>query len=342
MSDLLIGLLGVMLATNQPAAVSNLVVQTTGVSVEVPNANDPVEKEYQAILSEDDDAEAEVDKMIRENEEFVAKGAGLPRAELNRKIRERFEPVRKKYEAFLEAHPNHVRGHVAFASFLGDLHDEEGAELHLKRAMELDPKDPAIYNNLANIYTHSGPVPEAFKLYAKAIELSPSEPTYYHNLGTTVYLFRKDAMELYGINEQQVFDKAFGYYSNAMRLDPDNFPLASDVAQSYYGVRPLRLEAALTAWTNALKIAHDEVEREGVYLHFARLKLRTGRFSEAQAHLDAVTNSMYTDLKKKLQRNLDEAQKSPTNETATPTEQKQSELKPEPPPASPEPGPKPL
>ncbi|HEY5913475.1 MAG TPA: hypothetical protein VJA21_23045, partial [Verrucomicrobiae bacterium] len=88
--------------------------------------------------------------------------------------------------------------------------------------------------------------------------------------------------------------------------DPDDFPLASDVAQSYYGLRPMPTDTALQAWTNALNIAHDDVEREGVYVHFARIKTLAGRFGEAQAHLDAVTNQMYAQLKDRMQRNLKE------------------------------------
>src|SRR5213075_2065767 len=123
--------------------------------------------------------------------------------------------------------------------------------------------------------------------------------------------------EFYGINAQQVFDKALELYSNAMRFDTTNFPLASDVAQTYYGIQPARTEAALKAWTNALSLAHDEIEREGVYLHFARLKLHAGRFAEAHAHLNAVTNEMYATLKTRLTRNLDEAE-HPSKKTNAP------------------------
>src|SRR5207253_3940449 len=122
-----------------------------------------------------------------------------------------------------------------------------------------------------------------------------------------VYLFRTDAKEFYGINEQQVFDKALALYSNAMKFDPTNFPLASDVAQTYYGIKPDRTEDALKAWTNALSLAHDEVEREGVYLHFARVKLLAWRLQEVEAHLNSVTNAMYAELKKRLTRNLSKA-----------------------------------
>jgi len=303
-SNLVIAALGALLATNQPAAVSNLVHSQTGISIKVTDPNDPVEKEFKRLMEADDAAQAEVDLWIRENAEFTAKGAGTPGPELNKKILERFAPVRKGYETFLEQHTNHVGAHVAYASFLGDIGDEEGSRNQLELALELDQTDPAIWNNLANYYGHRGPVKKAFTYYEKAIELDPTEPVYYHNFGTTVFLFRVDVKEYYNINEQQVFDKALVLYSNAMRLSPDDFPLASDIAQTYYGIKPPRTEDALQAWTNAFNIAHDEIEREGVHNHFARIKLNVGRFEEARAHLDAVTNVMYADLKKRLERNL--------------------------------------
>ena len=216
-----------------------------------------------------------------------------------------------------------MRARVAYGSFLGDLQDEDGAREQWEKALALNSKDPAVYNNLANLYGHTGPVKKAFEYYAKAIELNPAEPLYYHNFGTTVYLFRKDAMEFYGISEQQVYDKALGLYSKALKLDPQNFPLASDVAQTYYGIRPLRLDDALKAWTNTLAIAHDEVEREGVHLHFARLKLQADRCAEARAHLNAVTNDMYTVLKKRLVRNLDEQEQKARGTNAPPASNKE-------------------
>ena len=294
------------MATNQPAAVSNLVRESTGLTVSVPDPNDPAEKELQKLMEDDDAAQGEVDKWIRENEEFQAKGGGLPPAEMRRRIMARFEPIKKGYEDFISRHPKYAHGYVAYGSFLGDIHDEEASEEQLQKALTIDTNDPAIYNNLANIYGHIGDVKKAFEYYTRAIQLNPKEPVYYHNFGTTVYLFRTDAKEYYGIDEDQVFAKAFQLYSNAMRLDPDNFPLATDVAESYYGIRPMRTEEALRAWTNALNIAHDEIEREGVYIHFARIKLGAGRLDEARAHLNAITNEMYAELKGRIMRNLNE------------------------------------
>jgi tetratricopeptide (TPR) repeat protein len=127
---------------------------------------------------------------------------------------------------------------------------------------------------------------------------------YYQNFATTVYLYRQDAREFFGINEQQVFDKALALYQHAMKLAPDDFPLVTDFAESYYGIKPLRTNDALVAWTNALQIAHNDTEREGVYIHLARFKMAAGRYAEAQAHLDAVTNSIYAILKGRIEREL--------------------------------------
>ena len=315
MTNFIIAALGALLATNQPGAISNLVHSQTGVAVKVADPNDPVEKEFKKLMEEDDAAQAEVDKWIRDNAEFAAKGGGVPNPELNKKILDRFASVRKGYEKFIDQHTNHVGAMVAYASFLHDLGDEDAEHNYLERALEIDKTDPAIWNNLANYYGHRGPVKKAFTYYEKALELNPTEPVYYHNFGTTVFLFRKDVKEYYDIDEQQVFDKALGLYSNAMRLSPTDFPLASDVAQTYYGIKPSRTDDALRAWTNAFNIANDEIEREGVHTHFARVKMNAGRFDEARAHLTVVTNEMYADLKKRLERNVQE-KSSGTNSPA--------------------------
>jgi tetratricopeptide (TPR) repeat protein len=320
-------MLSIFVATNPPPVViSNEVhatttttttTTTTSIVAPVTETNDPVEVAYQKLLAEDDTAQSEVDRWIRDNQAFAVNGGGAPNAELNRRIEERLKPIKQAYENFIAAHPDHARARVAYGSYLNDTGDEDGAKTQWEKGVELDPTNPAGWNNLANYFGEHGPVTNAFAYYAKAIELNPSQPIYYHNFGTTIYLFRKDAMEYFDIPEQQVFDKALTLYNKAIRLDPDNFPLATDVAQTYYGIKPLRTNDALQAWTNTLAIAHDEVEREGVYLHLARVKLAIGRFAEAHAHLDAVTNEMYAELKKRLARNLAIQENPPTNSVAT-------------------------
>ncbi|MGB8370058.1 MAG: tetratricopeptide repeat protein [Limisphaerales bacterium] len=313
MNELLIGLVGALITTNQPLAVSNLIQQNAGVSVTIVNPNDPAEKELAQLMAEDDAAVTEVDKWIQGNNAFAAQGAGESKEALNRRIRARLEPVRKDYEDFLRRYPDFARGHLAYGSFLNDIGEEEAAGAQYGKAAQLDPKNPAAWNQLANYYGEHGPLTNAFVDYAKAIDLNPAEPVYYQNLAAMVYLFRKDARAFYGITEEQVFDKALALYCKAIQLDPQNFPLATDYAQTYYGIRPLRTNDALGAWTNALQIAHDDNEREGVYLHLARIKTAAGRFAEARTHLNDVTNAAFSDVKHRLERNLAERENTATN-----------------------------
>lgn len=306
MSNLFIGLLGALVATNQPAAVSNLVEKTTGVSIQVPAANDPVERDYKKLLEDDDKAREEVDKWIRDSKAFDEKGTGFPAATLNLKIEDRFRQIEKSYNEFLEKNPKHTRARLAFGSFLNEINrEEEGAE-QWEKAKELDPKNPAAWNNLANYYGHRSPVKKAFEYYAKAVELDPNEAVYYQNFATTVYLFRQDAMEFYKISETEVFDKALELYRKAIKITPTDFLLYSDYAQSFYGTKPPRYEDGLKAWEEAMKIARDDIERDGVKVHLARIKINLGRMDDARKDLNSITNEMYSGLKtillKKLER----------------------------------------
>lgn len=301
------------MATNAPVATSNLIQQKIGISVSVPDPDDPVEKEYQKLLEEDDQAQEEVDAWIRANAMFDANGAGMSDEALNVRIRARLETVRTNYVAFLEEHPDHARAHLAFASFLMDIGSEVPAVEHMEKSRELDPTNPAAWNNLANHYGHRGPVKKAFEYYEKAIELNPYEPVYYHNYGTTVFLFRKDAREYFGITEQEVFNKALQLYGQSLRLAPKDFPLASDIAQTYYGIQPFRGEDALRAWNYTMSIARDQIERDGVHIHLARVNREMGNFAEARAHLNIVTNSIYDELKARVYRSINDEEKAATN-----------------------------
>jgi len=316
-------------ATNPPAAVSNMVLKKTGLSINVPDKNDPVEKEFQKLMSDDDAAQAEVDRWIKSEDKFAELGGGRGPEALRARIKQRFDPIRKAYEDFLQRHPKHAGAELAYGSFLNDIGEEASAREHWEKGRELDPKNPAAWNNLANWYGHNSPVTNAFKYYAKAIELNPNEPVYYQNFGTTVYLFRRDATNYFHITEAQVFEKAMALYHKALELDPDNFILATDLAQSYYGIKPAKTgdpatdrqaaqklnDEARAAWQVALKLARDDIERQGVYIHFARLNIDAGRFDEARKNLNAVTNDMFNGTKKALNKKLvsHEAKATETN-----------------------------
>jgi tetratricopeptide (TPR) repeat protein len=270
---------------------------------EVAATNDPVYIEYLKVVNLDDQVEKEVEQWIKEAEGFEKVGAGTSRAELAKKVTERLNEVKKAYADFIEKHPNHSESRLAYGSFLMDLQQEDEALVQMEKARELDPKNPAAWNNLANYYGHNSPVKKAFAYYERAMELDPKEPVYPWNFATTIYLFRKDAQEFYRINEQQVFDRAMELYRTAQKLDPTNLVLATDLAQTYYGIRPTRTNDALVAWNNALALAKTSLEQQGIYLHLARVELNAGMWEEARQHLGLVTETSLQDLRKRLEKN---------------------------------------
>jgi len=223
---------------------------------------------------------------------------------LSLKIEQRLAPVKQAYEDFLQRHPSHARAQLAFGSFLNDLGEEQEARKRWEKALQLDPSNPAAFNNLANSYGQTGPVAKAFELYTKAIEMNPRQPIYYHNLGSVIVLHRKEAAAHYRISEQQVLRNALELYRLAQKFDPTSFQLATDLAQIYYGLEPFEPTAAIAAWSQALSLAGNDLEREGVHLHLARAKAAAGRLNEARQHLNAVTNPALAAVKNRLTREL--------------------------------------
>jgi tetratricopeptide (TPR) repeat protein len=273
--------------------------------VQIPDPNDPVEKEFRQIEAEDDAAVEEIEKWSDEAGAAGLKGNNEPQMTLNTRIKRRLEPVKKRYEDFLAHHPDYVRARLAFGSFLLQTGEGEGAFAQWEKASQLAPKNPAVWDNLGRYYEDSN-VKKAFENYSKAIELDPAQPLYYHNLAACVYIYRSDAAEYWKISEQEALDKSLELYRKAMKLDPANFILATDYAQCFYTMRPPRPEEGLAAWNQCLKIARNEVEREGMYIHIARFQLQLSHFEEAQHALDAITNKMYSVLKDKITQNLND------------------------------------
>jgi tetratricopeptide (TPR) repeat protein len=298
-----------------------------------PALTDPLEQEFQKLLKLDDEAheaaQAIVDQAAASPDPLTAP---LPLTTRGR-IDQRLKPVREAYEEFLNHHPGHARARMAFASFLNDTGNEAEATEHYEKARALNPTDPAVWNNLANIFAHSGPIEKAFPYYEEAIRLNPKESLYQHNFGTLIFLFRKDAARYFKCDEPAVFARALDLYARALALDPQNFQLASDVAQTFYGIPPtpgkapeearaeeIRLvDTALKSWTNAFSLASEHSEQEGILLHFARWNIRAGQFDAARTNLSGVTNVAYLQVKQRLERNLAEKQSPP----AKPVEVKQ-------------------
>ena len=153
MTNLLSLFLGAVLATNPVEAASNLLAGKA-ISAQPAGAVDPVEEAYQKLLEFDDSADTDIEKWIADAAKFAEAGAGSNNATLKAKVEQRIADVDKAYRTFVEQHPNHARARIAYGSYLNDNRDEPGAVKQWEEAKRIDPKLPAVWNNLANYYGH--------------------------------------------------------------------------------------------------------------------------------------------------------------------------------------------
>lgn len=309
-----------MVATNQVVAASNVLAQTTGIRAPVVDPADPVEQEYRRLLEQDDDAQAEVDEWIKEAGERETAADDLGSITLGARIKQRFEPIEQAYGDFLRRNPNHTRARLAYGSMLSDFGRHDEAVAQWEKARELDPTNPATWNNLADHFSHFGPTRKCLEYFAKAVELAPKEPLYRYNLAIAVSVFRADARELYGLpDDQAVLRKALELYRDARRVAPNDFKTATDLAQMYYQLVPdptlapaaferakkALVDEGMVAWKEAAQLAPTDLDREGIAIHMARYCGMNGRYREGLKLLDEVTHPGLADVKARVKRGIE-------------------------------------
>jgi len=128
-----------------------------------------------------------------------------------------FDKARFFYEKILKEDPDHIDGNY----LLGTLHAERGnypiALKFLKRAAELAPHSPAIFNNLGNLYRIKGDFDLAIQSYKQALIYDPNLVEAYVNMGL--------AAKRLGNHSE-----AATYYRQALKLHPGQM-----VAQYHLG-----------------------------------------------------------------------------------------------------------
>jgi tetratricopeptide (TPR) repeat protein len=274
-----------------------------------------LEADYAQLQALDDSAQAEVDEWTRQSNTAGTNQSQAAVADLHHRVHQRLAPVRHAYENFLSKHPDYVKARLTYGGFLNDLGEESAAQAQWEKALELDPKNADALNNLAGRYSEIGPPEKAFEYYSKAIALNPSSAIYHANFGDTLYVRRKTAMTFYHLDEQQVYARALACYSNAARLDPTNYAFASKAAETHYTLKNFPTQNALQAWTNALLRTHSEPERDGVYVHLARVNMLAGHYAQARNILAAITNADCLKLKSNLLETIKarETEQNPTS-----------------------------
>lgn len=98
------------------------------------------------------------------------------------------------------------------------------AQVHLEKALKLDPSHVAAHRTLADIYFAQNKYPEARPHYEFALKTVTDDPAVYRNLGTIL-----SANKQYGPASQ--------LFSKALELKPDSAETLSSVGVSYFRLR---------------------------------------------------------------------------------------------------------
>lgn len=123
--------------------------------------------------------------------------------------KENFADAAKQFEAYLAQRPDDSRAHFQLGYAYTALRDAEKAKTHYQRAVELDPKLAAGYQNLGIILLEQN-AREAIAPLQKAVELLPGQARPRFLLGMA-------------LEQSERPDEALKSYTEAEQLDPRDF-----------------------------------------------------------------------------------------------------------------------
>jgi tetratricopeptide (TPR) repeat protein len=207
----------------------------------------------------------------------------------NANWRARLRRVEADYKLYIATHPGDAQAVADYAGFLYDQGRHDEAVTFWERALKLDPKFARVYNDLAVHYGHYGRAADALRYHQKAFELDPSDPVFHFNWATTCFLFRKDAKDVYGWSEDEIFRHSLDEFRKARDLATNDYEYATAYAQSFFMWKKADWQEAAEAWQFCVNAAPSEVERQRAYGYVARADIRLGRYDDARAALDKIT-----------------------------------------------------
>jgi len=174
------------------------------------------------------------------------------------------------YEQLLTQDPNHIEG----LRFSGLAHAQRGdmpyAIAHLTRALDLQPEDANLHNNLANAYKALKNHDKAIQHYQKALLLDPNYAQAHNNLASIYAL-------------QNNYQQALKHYRAAVHAQPD-------FTQAHYNLGLLllkhhELSAAQIQFANVLALQPDHVDAQ---FYSGVLHLDNNRLDEAEQAFQKV------------------------------------------------------
>jgi len=205
----------------------------------------------------------------------------------------------RSHDGFLRqwvaAVPTSAQAHLSLAGVLLEDGDDPGAELHLDRALELQPEYSEAHDGKGRILFHRGDMAAAEASFRKAVDARPSFAEAWNHLGFVVARQRRldeaavscgHALELdprlaeahnnLGMirAEQGRFEDAAGHFEAAVGLSPDYAEAWTNLGLAYLDQE--RPRKAADSWRQALAVDPDF---QAAKLNLGRLERDSGNGS---------------------------------------------------------------
>lgn len=254
---------------------------------------------------------AEHQQLQEDAQAVFINGADKAYPEAVKGLVQRQKALLETYGNFLTRHPHHVLGLADHSDLLAESGDRNGCLIALQKAAELSKRDVALWMELANRSVRLGDLRRAFPAFEHALELDPRELRLLRDYSSSLFVFRKDAMEYYSIDEAEVFDRSMKVLRHARDLYPKNMDLAVEFAMSHYSIKPERNADAIEAWQFVQQLSRSEFEKQAASLHIARFLIRRGELDQAGTVLASVTLPAHSIHKGRVNRLMADDDHSP-------------------------------
>ncbi|TXH04417.1 MAG: tetratricopeptide repeat protein [Nevskiaceae bacterium] len=153
-----------------------------------------------------------------------------------------FLHAKQQYRAILKSDPNHFDTHQMLGVLLAQNGDPKEGITHLLRALELDSKSPAAYNNYGNVLRLLERSDEALAAYEKALQIDPDYREAGANFGGLLY-------------ELSRYEEAIAFWSKEILICQDSGLAHNSLAMSLIEVG--RYEEALIHCEMAISLMPD-------------------------------------------------------------------------------------
>ena len=241
-------------------------------------------------------------------EDAAAQGlqaAGTMAAALTRRDAEpaEWQKLERIYSELAARHPRDATVRDGYAQFLWNRNERERARREWKAAEELDPKNAAVLQRLADAHLAEGDGPAAARYFQKACDAAPTNARCRYAAGNALYLFRHELVDA-ATSEVQILETALAHFAAAARLAPLEVEYARAYAETFYGVPKADWETAARAWEHFIEVTPN---KDFGYANLARVRLKMGQHDAAFGCLDMIHGSDFVRLKANLREQIERA-----------------------------------